>query len=142
MKIGETNNVQKLYVTPDICGEMILGEDCLCQHKAQIKFNPAVLIVNGEQTPLGRAPDKPVSVVIDTDIKLPTRTAVSGSGRLVTKGKLGKGIFQITPVEKYSPEEEEKVALCEIVVDALFRVSIMFSNLANKTMKIMKGEEV
>lgn len=54
-----------------------------------------------------------VSVVVD-DIKLPLKMAVSGRGRLVTRKRFGEGIYQITSVEEYSPEE---VALCEMVVE-------------------------
>lgn len=62
---------------------MILGEYWLRQHKAQIKFNLAVLTINDVETPLGSASDQPVLVVINTDIKLPPRTTVSSRGRIV-----------------------------------------------------------
>lgn len=65
---------------------------------------------------------------------------MSDKGRLVTKRKLGKIICQIKPAEKYVPEEE--VTLYEIVVEAADIVVVMLSNLANKTAKIMKGENV
>lgn len=73
VKIGGTSNVYKLYVTLDLCGEIIWVEDWLHEHKVQTKFNPAVFIVNGVKTPLRSAPDNPLSVVVDTDIKLPPR---------------------------------------------------------------------
>lgn len=51
----------------------------------------------------------------DTDIKLPSRKAVSGRGRLVTKRKFECKLFQITPVGKYRPEEEEVVYIETVV---------------------------
>lgn len=51
VQIEGKNSDHKLYVTPDICRDMILIEDWLCQHNAQIKFNPAVLIVNSVRRP-------------------------------------------------------------------------------------------
>lgn len=47
VKIGRTWSVYNFYVTPKLCGEVILGEDWLYSHKAHIKFNPTVLIVDG-----------------------------------------------------------------------------------------------
>lgn len=70
VKIGGTNSVYKLHLTPDLYGEIISVEDCLHEHKFQKKFNPAVLIVNGVETPLVSAPENPLSVAVDTDIKL------------------------------------------------------------------------
>lgn len=46
LRIGGTNGVHKLYVIPDLCREILLGEDWLCQYKAQLKRNPALLIVD------------------------------------------------------------------------------------------------
>lgn len=61
-------------------------------------------------------------MAVNVDIKLPP---VGGS--LITKVKLKKGIFQLTHVEKYSPD----VALCETVVEAAEVAPIMLSNLSN-----------
>lgn len=70
------------------------GEDCLCQYKAQLKFNRVVLLVDSVDTPLGSVPNEPVLVVVNIDIKLPSRMVVSDRGRLVTKRKLENKIFQ------------------------------------------------
>lgn len=94
-----------------------------------------MLIVDCVATPLGSPPDGSVAVVVDEDIKLPTRTAVSDRARLVTEGKIEKGVFQLNP-------EENKVTLCETVVKAAEVVTIMLINQAHKTIKIRKREEV
>lgn len=88
--------------------------------------------------PLGNVLSESVLVVLDTDI---TRTVVSGRGRLVTNRKLEGKAFQIVPVGKYSPKEEE-VALCEVVVEGAEIGPIILNNQANKTVRISKGEEV
>lgn len=114
------HNVHKLYVTPGL-----LWRDDL--DKAQLKFSPVVLLVDSVDTPLGSVPNEPVLVVVDTDIKLPPRMAVSDRGRMVTKRKLENKIFQITRVGKWSPEEEE-LALCETVVEGAKLLPIMLTN--------------
>ena len=43
----------KVYVAPDLYGELILGSDWLRQHKAQIRFDPAILILDGEEILIG-----------------------------------------------------------------------------------------
>lgn len=113
-----------------------MGEDWLGRHRIQLKFNPAVLLVFGVYISLGRVPNEPVLVVVDTDKKLPSGRAISGRGRLVTKRKLEGKIFQIAPVGKYSPKEKE-VALCEVVVLGAEVVPIM---LTNQSVRISKGE--
>lgn len=100
-----------------------------------------MLIVDCVATPLGSPPDGSVAVVVDEDIKLPTRTAVSDRARLVTEGKIEKGVFQLIPIEEDNPEEN-KVTLCETVVKAAEVVTIMLINQAHKTIKIRKREEV
>lgn len=61
--------------------------------------------------PLKSIPSELVSVVIDTDIKLPPRMAVSGRSRFVMKRKLESKLCQIAPARKYRLEEEES-SLC------------------------------
>lgn len=36
VRIGETKSVQKFYITPDLCTEVILGEDWLHCHEARV----------------------------------------------------------------------------------------------------------
>lgn len=57
------------------------------------------------------------------------------------KKKSESKVFQITPVEKYSPEEEE-LALCQTVLEGAENLPIMLTNQANKTVKISNKEEV
>lgn len=63
--------------------------------------------------------------------------AVSGRGRLVIKKRFGEGIYQITPVEEYSPEE---VALCEMVVENGRTSACYVVQPGYKMVKIPKGE--
>lgn len=72
---------------------MILGKDRLCCHGASIEFNPTVLTVNGERMPLERPPEGSMSVVVEEDIRIPTRTAVFERGRLVTGKKIRKEVL-------------------------------------------------
>lgn len=90
---------------------------------------------------MGSTPDGSVAVVVDNDIKLPLRTAVSVISRLVTKEKVEVGIFQLTSAEKYSPVKD-KLALCETIVEVAEVVLIILANKPNKRIKIVKGEEV
>lgn len=71
VSIGGTRSVHNFYITLNLCGDVILGEDCLYQHRAHIKFNPTILIINGMETQLRDTPDRSVVVVVDEDIKLP-----------------------------------------------------------------------
>lgn len=68
VSIGETRSVHNFYITLNLCGDLIFVEDCLHQHRAHIKFNPTVLIVDSMETPLGDTPERSV---VDEDIKLP-----------------------------------------------------------------------
>lgn len=42
---------------------------------------------------MGSTLNEPVSVMVDTDIKLPLKTTVSGRGMLIAKGNLEEWIF-------------------------------------------------
>lgn len=117
----------------DFCGEITLGGDWLYRHGTQVEFSPTVY-VNGVEMPLWSTPDRSALVVVDDDIKLPPRTAVSGRG---DKRASRRRSFSTDP-RKYSPEKGE-VALCEFALDAPDVVPIMLANQTNKTMK--KGEE-
>lgn len=116
-----------------------MGKDRLGQHRAHLKFDSAVLLVDGMTIPLGSVPIEPVSVVFDTDIKLPPRTVVSCRGRLVRKRKLEGKLFQMAPARKYSPEEEE-VNFVEAVVEGVDIVPIKLIYHANKTLRISQAE--
>lgn len=104
-----------------------------------MEFNPTVLTVNGVKMPLESAPDRLALVVVDNDIKLPPRTAVSGGGRLVIKEEVRGGVIQLIPVEEYS-HEKDKVALCETVVHVAEVVPIILANQTNETMKVKQGK--
>ena len=97
----------KLYVAPDLCNELILGEDWLRGHGAQLKSDPPVLTVEGVEILLGGDRDQGVSVVSKGDITLPTRTALTSECVIFTKKSVGKESYQEAPVEKYSGEKEE-----------------------------------
>lgn len=64
VRIGKLRSTQIFYVTPNLCTEAILGEDWLRSQKARIEFNPTVLIVNGERTPLGCPPEEDMTIVV------------------------------------------------------------------------------
>lgn len=98
--------------------------------------NPTVLTVNGERMPLERPPEGSMSVVIEEDIRLPTRTAVFGRDRLVTGKKIRKEVLQ----EEESPEESE-IVLCETVVEAAEIMPIQLVNQSSKTVKVKREEE-
>lgn len=69
LRVGEMQSVQKFYVTPNLCEEVIL--DWLHHHRARIKFNPTVLVVNDTRLLLKRPHDRYITVVTEEDIKLP-----------------------------------------------------------------------
>lgn len=117
-----------------------MGKVWLHRHRAGIKFNPTVLVVNGIRAILGSLLDRSMTVVAE-DIKLPPRTAVSGRGRLVTEEEMKKEDLQLVPIEGVDPEENE-VALCEMVVEAAEIVTIMLVRQASKTGRMKKGEAV
>lgn len=121
LRVGGTQDVQKFYVTADLCGVVILGEDWLHYHRSKIKFNPTILIVNGMDTLLGSSPDRSITVVAEDYIKLPPRTAVLDRSRLV----IGENA-------------KKEVALCETVVDAAEIMPIILANQSHRTIK--KGE--
>lgn len=56
----------------------------------------------------------------------------------MTKEGVEEGVFQLIPVEEYSPKKGE-VALWESMVDVAGIVPIMLATQANKTMKLKKG---
>lgn len=131
VKVGGTESVHKFYVTPELCDEVIIGEDWLYQHKAHIRFHLTVLVVDSIETPLKEAPDESSAVVADADIKFSPRTVVSYRSRLAIGRRGMKGIIQLTPMEVCCPGEYE-VVLCEAVVEMAEVVPIMLASQAIK----------
>lgn len=97
VKVGGTTSIHKFYVVLDFSGEMTQGGDWLHQQGSKVKFNSTVLTVNSVEVPLGRDLDRSASVVVDKDIKLLLRTAVSGRGRMVSRE--GEGVFMVDMAE-------------------------------------------
>lgn len=108
------------------------------QHNVHMRFYPTLLVVDIVEIPLGEASDESVAVVANEDIKLPPRTVVPG--RLATGRREMKGIVHLT-LMVCSPGED-KVVLCEAVVERAEVVSIMLANQDNKIIKITKRKEV
>lgn len=89
IQIGRVRSLQKFYVASELCNELILGEDWLEGHRAQLKFGPATVIVGGVEVPLYDSSNDSLLVVTELDIKLlPLRTAISCGSRTATKGNL------------------------------------------------------
>lgn len=127
VEIAGMRSSHDFYVTPNFWEMRSRGR--IGYNKVHIEFNPAV---NAVRILLVGTPEDSVVVVTNEDIKLPPRTAVSSRGRLMTKEGIKEGVFQIVPVNRYSPEEDE-VALCETVVGAAEVVPIMLANQAKKS---------
>ena len=71
IQVGGVDSPHKFYVAPDLCAELILGEDWLTGYRAQLSFNPAALVVGGKRVSLGGDSSNPLPVVLDEDVKLP-----------------------------------------------------------------------
>ncbi len=54
----------KVYITPDLCGELIRGRDWPKQYKAQIFFDPATLTLDGEEILQGEGNYEQLPVVV------------------------------------------------------------------------------
>lgn len=76
-QLARTRGIMKVYVVPDLWGELILGSDWLKQHKAQIHFDPATLTLDRVRILLGEDNYEQLPVVAQADIKLPPRTTVT-----------------------------------------------------------------
>ena len=70
-KLAGTIGELKVYVAPDSCRELILGSDWLRLNKAQIRFDPATLVLEGVEILLGSDVERKCSVVAQTEVKLP-----------------------------------------------------------------------
>ena len=97
-RLPRTRGDMKVYVAPDLRGELILRSDWLRQHKAQIRFDPATLTLDGEEIPLGEDNCERLPVVTQADIRLPSRTTISGEGEIMVEGAPNNGLYQITPM--------------------------------------------
>ena len=125
----------KVYVAPELCGELILGSGWLRQHKAQIRFDPVSLTLDGEEIPLGEDNCERSPVVAQADIRLPPRTTVSGEDGIMVEGAPNDGLYQIIPTDRYDNNEGE-VTVCSSLVKGSGTVPILLTNSANKTMRI------
>ena len=136
-KLAGTIGKLKVYVAPDLCGNLILGSDWLRLNKAQICFDPTRLVLEGVDVPLG---SEVKSSSPDWD-EAPLRKAVSSEGRINIVEKLTEGLYQITLTERYEDGKEE-VTLCSSVVEGREMVPLLLVNTANKTITIKEGEEL
>lgn len=94
-QLARTRRKLKVYVAPDLCGELILGSDWLRQNKAHIRFDPATLTLDRVGILLEEDNYEQLPVVAQTDIKLPSRTTVSGKGKIITEGVLNSDLYQV-----------------------------------------------
>ena len=140
-KLAGTRGDIKVYVAPDLCGELILGSDWLRQHKAQIRFDPATLTLDGEEIPLGEDNCERLPVVAQEDIRLPPRTTVSGEGEIMVEGAPNDSLYQIIPTNDYDNNEGE-VTVCSSLMKGSGTVPLLLTNSANKTIRIKQGKEL
>ena len=122
-----------MYITPDLCGELIRGRDWPKQYKAQIFFDPATLTLDGEEILQGGGNYEQLPVVAQTYIKLPPRTTVSGESKIVVEGALNNGLYQVIPTDGY---DEGEVIVCSSLVKGSRTVPLLLTNSANKTIRI------
>ena len=135
-QLARTRGDMKAYVAPDLCGELILR-----QHKAQIRFDPATLTLDGEEIPLGEDNCERLPVVAQADIRLPPRTTVSGEGEIMVEGAPNDGLYRIIPTDEYDNNEGE-VTVCKSLVKGSGTVPLLLTNSANKTIRIKRGDEL
>ena len=88
------------------------GNDWLRQHK--IRFDPATLILDGEEIPLGEDNCERLPVVAQTDIRLPPRITITGEDKITVEGSPNDGLYHITPTDGYDNNEE--VTVCSSLV--------------------------
>lgn len=55
VRIGETRSVHNFYITPNLCGDVILGKDCLHKHSAH-KVQPYSINSKLHREAIGRCP--------------------------------------------------------------------------------------
>ena len=140
-QLARTRSDMKVYVAPDLCGELILGSDWLRQHKAQIHFDPATVTLDGEVIPLEEDNCERLPVVAHADIRLPPRTTITGEGEIMVEGAPNDGLYQITPTDEYDNKEGE-VIVCSSLVKGSGTIPLLLTNSANKTIRIKRKEEL
>ena len=87
IEVGLKGN-QKVYIVTDLCNQLMLGEDWLLDHKAQLKFDPTTPIMERIEVPLGDNSCEALPVMAEWNIKSLPRTVVSCRGRIATEKKL------------------------------------------------------
>ena len=140
-QLARTRGDMKVYVALDLCGELIWGSDWLRQHKAQIRFDPATLTLDGEEISLGEENCEQLPVVAQADIRLPPRTTIFGEGEIMVEGAPNGGLYQIITTDGYDNNEGE-VTVCNSLVKGSVAVPLFLTNSANKTIRIKRGEEL
>ena len=140
IKVGGVQANHTLYVAPELCTELILGEDWLKARKACLEFEPAKLILGEVEIPLGGQEKDKLIVVAKEDIQIPPRKAVSYEGRILNAEVEGK-IHRVAPIRKYE-DSEEGITLCESVVQGREIIPVLIANTSSKTVRIQKGEEM
>ena len=110
---------------------------------AQVKFDSSASTVEEVEIPLGGNRDQAVSVAAKGDITLlPVPTALTSEEVIATEKSEAKMPYQMSPVEKYSGEEEE-VKLCEIMVKGTENFPILIANtVINKTIRVPRDEKL
>ena len=139
-KSGGVQASHTLYVAPELCTELILGEDWLKARKACLEFEPAKLILGEIEVPLGKQEKDKLIVVAKEDIQIPPRKVVSCEGRLLNMEVEGE-IRRVASVKNYE-DSEEGITLCESVVQVKEIIPVLIANTSNKTVKVQKGEEM
>ena len=126
IKVGDVQANHTLYVAPELCTELILGEDWLRARKACLEFEPAKLILGEIEVPLGGQGRDRLIVVAKEDIQIPPRKAVSCEGRILNVEVEGE-IHRVAPVRKYE-DSEEGITLCESVVQWKEMIPVLIAN--------------
>ena len=140
IKVGGVQASHTLYVAPELCTELIVGEDWLKARKACLEFEPAKLILGEIEVPLGKQEKDKLIVVAKEDIQIPPRKVVSCERRMLNMEVEGE-IHRVAPVKKYE-DSEEGITLCESVVQVKEIIPVLIANTSNKTVKVQKGEEM
>ena len=126
IKVAGVQASHTLYVAPELCTELILGEDWLKARKACLEFEPAKLILGEIEVPLGKQEKDKLIVVAKEDIQIPPRKVVSCEGRLLNMEVEGE-IRQVASV-KNCEDSEEGITLCESVVQVKEIIPVLIAN--------------
>ena len=140
VEVGRIQTKHTLYVAPELCTELILGEDWLKARKACLEFEPAKLILGEVEVPLGEQEKDMLILVAKEDVQIPPRKMVSCEGRILN-AKLEGEIHQVAAIKKYD-DSKEGITLCESVVQGKEIIPVLIANTSNKTVRVPKGEEM